>query len=207
MDIMELLENLKLLRDDMVSKNENFDIFEFKYKNKNYFVVVEVFNQDKKPKFALAKLIFLRTENKNIEDKFETWANSIGFLEKDIKKIRRFFSIEFSKDGNFFQSLYKSLGLCIPQNFNHIRKNEINKKNTLLNYVIENDPKDPNRKYLFDVRKTGGKRSPFNDEKTKIMRPEIYNVFKARLEVSFFYSTEMDDQRDDETILQNYRTR
>ncbi|MGR6898704.1 DUF6037 family protein [Rummeliibacillus sp. BSL5] len=204
---MALLENLKLLRDDMVSKNENFDIFEFRYKNESYFVVVEVFNQDKKPNFALTKLIFLRTENKNIGDKFETWTNSNGFLENDVKKIREFFGIEYSKNGNLFQALYEALGTVIPQTFNHARKDEGLKKNNLLNYVVENDPKDPNRRYLFDVRKTGGKRSPFNDEKTKLARPEIYSVFENQLEVSFFYSMNPDDQKDDETILRNYRTR
>lgn len=44
---MNELANLKALRDDMKSKDENFDIFKFQYKKRNYFVIVEVFNQDK----------------------------------------------------------------------------------------------------------------------------------------------------------------
>lgn len=123
------------------------------------------------------------------------------------KKIREFFGIEYSKNGDLFQIFYEALGTVIPQTYNHVRKDEGLKKNTLLNYVVENDPKDPNRKYLFDVRKNGGKRSPFNDEKTKLARPEIYSVFENQLEVSFFYSMNPDDQNDDETILRNYRTR
>ncbi|MFJ7890458.1 DUF6037 family protein [Lysinibacillus xylanilyticus] len=199
------LANLKELRNDMKSKGENFDIFEFKYKGKGYFVIVEVFEQDNKPKYALAKLIFLRIED--IKDKFETWANSNSFLENDVKKIKDFFGIEYSKNGRLFQTLYKALGAIIPITFDNSRKDERLKKDTLLNYVIVSDPKDPNKKYLFDVRRNGGKRSPFNDEKTKLKNPEIYSVFEDRPEVSFFYSKDPNDEKDVATILSKFSAR
>lgn len=194
------LENLKSLRDDMVSKNENFDIFEFQYKGKKYFVIVEVFEQDKKPEFALGKLIFLRFEN--VTDKFETWANSKELMS-NAKTIREFFGIDYSKQlGVEFQTLFAALGNAIPYAFSSKRKNK--NKDILSSFVISSDPEDPNRKYCFAVRRTGGTRRPYNDEKTKLLRPKLYDALGKYKEVSFLYSNDPNDEKDTRTIIENF---
>ncbi|MET3202968.1 UNVERIFIED_ORG: hypothetical protein ABID75_005954 [Bacillus proteolyticus] len=202
---MNELANLKALRDDMKSKDENFDIFKFQYKKRNYFVIVEVFNQDKKPQYALAKLIFLRANN--VADKFETWAKSNGFYKNDTKKTREFFGIEYGNIGTIFQTLYKALGEVIPKSFNKERKDERDNKITLTEHVIASDPKDPNKKYCFDVGRTRGNRSPYNDEKTKLLRPELYEVLGRYKELSFSYSADKGEEKDTPTIIANYTER
>ncbi|MFB7158917.1 MULTISPECIES: DUF6037 family protein [unclassified Lysinibacillus] len=199
---MSALVNLRSLRDDMRSKGENFDIFDFSYNGKSYFVIVKVFDQKDKPKHALVKLVFLRVED--VADKFEAWANVNG-LDRKSKDIRNYFHIPYHEGGvsDALQRLYKALGSNIPTIFNKKRKDDSDKNAALSNYVISSDPTDPNKKYCFGVMKTGG-RSPFNDEKTQLLRKNLYIALGDIKELSFLYSTDPSKEKDDPTIIQNY---
>ncbi|QWH15279.1 hypothetical protein EXW38_28985 (plasmid) [Bacillus mycoides] len=202
---MNKLANLKALRDDMKSKDENFDILKFQYKKRNYFVIVEVFKRDEKPRYALAKLIFLRANN--VADKFETWAQSNGFYKNDTEKTIKFFGIEYGNIGTMFQSLYTALGEVIPKSFNKERKDERDNKTALTEHVITSDPKDPNKKYCFGVGRTRGNRSAYNAEKTKLLKPELYEALGKYKELSFFYSTDKSEEKDSATIIANFTER
>lgn len=199
---MNPLANLKHLRDDMVEKEENFDIFDFSYRDKNYFVIVEVFNQENKPQYATAKLIFLRTED--VTDKFESWANSNRLMTDQPYAIKNYFGIP-NFDGRIRSALeefYGLLGKSIPPQFMNGRNNEIKKK-ALTDYIVSSDPKDPNKKFCFAAMGTGG-RSPFNDEKTKLLRPALYSALGKYNEVSFSYSADRDNEKNDEDIIRNF---
>lgn len=97
----------------------------------------------------------------------------------------------------------------IPSEF-HSEVNQTIKK--AIDYLIINDPRDPNTKYCTGVmingitKKTGKQRhrSPFNDEKTKQLRPELYSVLKNDKKISFVYSTKKEEERTDRQILDRF---
>lgn len=90
----------------------------------------------------------------------------------------------------------------IPNAFIPKRKNK--NKDTLLSFVISSDPEDPNKKYCFAVRRTGGTRRPYNDEKTKLLRPKLYDALGKYKEVSFLYSNDPNDEKDTTIIIGNF---
>lgn len=199
---MNSLSNLKLLRADMLEKKENFDIFDFVYRDKNYFVIVEIFDQKDKLKYTIAKLIFLRSED--ITDKFEAWADSKSLHRKPYD-IKNYFGIPNFESGihSALEEFYGLLGKRIPTKFTDGKKNAT-KKRTLIDYLVSSDPEDPNKKYCIGVRRTGGVRSQFNDEKTKLLRSALYGALGKYGEVSFLYSDDKDKENDDATIIRNF---
>lgn len=68
--------------------------------------------------------------------------------------------------------------------------------------------KIPEKKYCFSVRRNPlkgngelGKRSPFNDNKTRLYRPSLYERLGFDTNLSFRYSMNPDDEETDEGII------
>ena len=59
----------------------------------------------------------------------------------------------------------------------------------------------------IDVNPYNVNRTQFNDNKTKILRPNLYLKFKEELAISFCYSNEKNDEKTDEEILLNFSKR
>lgn len=199
-----MLENLKSLKEDMKNKGWTICSFIFKYKNKNYIVLVKRFVGSVKriSEYALVKLEFIK-EN-DLTDLLEVEANSNRLLI-DTKKLREYFGIEYSNNlGDIINQFSNQLGDSIPKN---IKKNVSDiEKQAMVRSLSISDSEDPEKIYCTMVRRNpeGKKRSEFNSDKTKIRREELFEYFKDDESISFCYSKEPEKENNDATILRNF---
>ena len=85
----------------------------------------------------------------------------------------------------------------------HVSKIE---KNAMIYSLSRSDSEDPDKIYCNKVRRnpSGGKRSEFNSDKTKLLRKSLYEYFISDENVSFCYYKEKSMENDDATILRNF---
>jgi hypothetical protein len=199
-----MLENLKSLKEDMKNNGWTICSFLFKYKNKNYIVLVKRFVGSVKriSEFALVKFEFMKETD--LTDLLEVEANSNRLLI-DAKTLREYFGIEYSNNlGDIINQFSNQLGDSIPKNIK-MNISDIEKQAMVRSLSIS-DSEDPEKIYCTMVRRNpeGEKRSEFNSDKTKLLRGELFKYFKDDESISFCYSKEPEKENDDVTILKNF---
>lgn len=199
-----MLSNLKLLNDDMKNKGWIITSFTFRYKTINYIVLVKRFLSEEKRenKYSLVKLEFMK-EN-DLEDSLLVEANSKQIFV-DAKNFRKYFGIAYVPNlGDIFKQFYGIFGKSIPSTIK-IVNTDVEKKAMVKSLSIS-DSEDPTKIYCTNVRRNpeGQKRSVFNSDKTKILRPRLYEYFKDEESISFCYSNDECKNNDDATILKNF---
>lgn len=202
-----MLEKLKSLKEDMKKNGWTICSFIFKYKNKNYIVLVKRFVGSVKriSEYALVKLEFMK-EN-DLTDVLEVEANSNRLLI-DAKTLREYFGIEYSDNlGDIINQFSNQLGDSIPANIK-VNISGIEKQ-AMVRSLSVSDSEDPEKIYCTMVRRNpkGKKRSEFNSDKTKLLRGELFKFFKDDESISFCYSKEVEKENDDATILKNFSKR
>ena len=199
-----LLSNLNELKNDMVSKNWTICSFLFRYKLVVYIVLVKRFvgKEKRVNQYALVKLHFMKRDDLN--DGLEIEANSSKLLI-DAKTLRQYFGIEYQDNlGDILKQFTETFGKAIPMN---IPKNiSDQEKNAMVKSLSISDSEEPNKIYCYKIRRNpnGGKRSDFNSDKTKILRPGLFREFENDPGVSFCYSDDPSKDNDDSTILYNF---
>jgi len=199
-----MLSNLKLLNDDMKNKGWIIISFTFRYKTVNYIVLVKRFLSEEKKgnKYSLVKLEFMK-EN-NLEDSLLVEANSRKIFV-DAKIFREYFRIAYVPNlGDIFKQFYGIFGKSIPSTIKIV--NTDFEKAAMVKSLSISDSEDPTKIYCTNVRRNpeGQKRSVFNSDKTKILRPRLYEYFKDEESISFCYSNDECKNNDDATILKNF---
>ena len=199
-----MLSNLKLLNDDMKNKGWIITSFTFRYKTVNYIVLVKRFLSEEKKgnKYSLVKLEFMK-EN-NLEDSLLVEANSRKIFV-DAKIFREYFGIAYVPNlGDIFKQFYGIFGKSIPSTIKIV--NTDFEKKAMVKSLSLSDSEDPTKIYCTNVRRNpeGQKRSVFNSDKTKILRPRLYEYFKDEESISFCYSNDESKNNDDATILKNF---
>lgn len=199
-----MLENLKSLKEDMKNNGWTICSFIFKYKNKNYIVLVKRFVGSVKriSEYALVKLEFMKETD--LTDLLEVEANSNRLLI-DTKTLREYFGIEYSNNlGDIINQFSNQLGDSIPTNIK-MNISDIEKQAMVRSLSIS-DSEDPEKIYCTMVRRNpeGKKRSEFNSDKTKLLRGELFKYFKDDESISFCYSKELEKENDDATIIKNF---
>lgn len=204
-----VFDNLKLLKQDMKSKGWIIDSFDFRYKQQDYIVLVKLFERNEKtPKYALLKLVFLN-EN-DFSKKLSVYANA-KMLLIEAKTLREFFGIEYSSNlGNILSQFAKIFSEFIPTEV--IENKKELQKEAMWNSLSESESEDPRKKYCFSVRRNPvkengdpGKRSPFNDNKTRMSRPKLYKLLGDDPTLSFRYSMKSEEEETDEKIVANWK--
>ncbi len=199
-----VLENLKSLKDDMVNKDWTITSFLFKYKNIEYIVLVKRFvnNEIRKDKYALVKLHFMKSDDLSYELELE--ANSSKLIV-DAKILREYFGIAYSENlgdilRQFTTRLGNSIPITVPDEVTEIEKTAMVKS------LSRSDSEDPNKIYCNGVKRNsnGRHRTPYNSDKTKLLRPGLYKHFSNELNISFCYFTDPAKENNDETILKNF---
>jgi len=199
-----VFSNLKELKNDMVEKNWTICSFIFKYKSVEYIVLVKRFVDGEKRinQYALVKMHFMKSNDLN--DDLETEANITGIIT-DAKTLRQYFNIEYQYNlGQILKQFNALLGEKIPKK---ISDNVSDEEKTAMVYSLsKSDSEDPNKIYCYKMRRNpnGGKRSEFNSDKTKILRPALFEHFTNEPTVSFCYSDDPLKENDDSTILRNF---
>lgn len=199
-----MLSNLKLLNDDMKNKGWIITSFTFRYKTINYIVLVKTFLSEEKRenKYSLVKLEFMK-EN-DLEDSLLVEANSRQIFV-DAKIFRQYFGIAYVPNlGDIFKQFYGIFGKSIPSTIKIV--NTDFEKTAMVKSLSISDSEDPTKIYCTNVRRNpeGQKRSVFNSDKTKILRPRLYEYFKDEESISFCYSNDECKNNDDPTILKNF---
>lgn len=205
---MAVFDNLKLLKRDMEAKGWVIDSFYFNYKEQDYIVLVKLFEENEQPpEYASLKLEFLK-EN-NFADMLPVYANSVR-LFADAKTLREYFGIEYSSNlGDLLSQFSQTLAQFIPTEVN-VNKTE-QQKEAMCRSLSKSDSEDPRKKYCFSVRRNPprengelGQRSPFNDNKTRLYRPSLYERIGAETNLSFRYSIEPSEEKSNEEIIANW---
>ena len=199
-----MLSNLKLLNDDMKNKGWIITSFTFRYKTINYIVLVKRFLSEEKRenKYSLVKPEFMK-EN-DLEDSLLVEANSRQIFV-DAKIFRQYFGIAYVPNlGDIFKQFYGIFGKSIPSTIKIV--NTDFEKTAMVKSLSISDSEDPTKIYCTNVRRNpeGQKRSVFNSDKTKILRPRLYEYFKDEESISFCYSNDECKNNDDPTILKNF---
>lgn len=202
------LGNLKLLKTDMEKKGWVIDSFLFKYKKQPFVVLVKLYGEnEKREKYALVKIEFLKQGNLN--DSLEVAANSNGFLVS-AKTLREYFNIEFSKNlGDILKQFNHHFSSFIPIEVKET-KSPIEEK-AMVGSLSNSDKDDPNKVYCFAVKRNAlkengehGKRTPYNDNKAKILRRTLYEKLKTEKYLSFCFSPNRIAEKSDDEILINW---
>ena len=208
----KLLENLKLLREEMMSIEWYMTIFEISYNKDRYYVLVIRYQENEhKPKYALVKLEFLR--NSDIDDTFEIWANSQYLDGFDIKEFREYFHINYCPNlGDIVNQFTQCLGLQIPTNIK-LEMLEDRAYYILLKELSRADSEDSTKIYCYALRrnpKINGvqkHRSVYNNQKAKMLRQSLYNrLFHNNDDrtISFCFSSKISDSKSDDEIIKNF---
>lgn len=202
-----LLNNLKKLKEDMEKKGWTICSFIFRYKAIDYIVLVKRFidSEKKIDKFAMVKLHFMKCND--LADELKTEANSQGLLI-DAQTLRLYFGIEYKENlGDILRQFTQRLNGFIPTSVSEDISNI--QKEAMVRSLSKSDSEDPSKIFCNRVRRNpeGEKRSPFNADKTKLLRRTLFNYFEEDLSISFCYCTEQSEENDDATILKNFAKR
>ncbi len=199
-----LLGNLTELKNDMVNKKWTICSFLFRYKSVDYIVLIKRFVGKEKRinPYALVKIHFMKRTDLSCELEIE--ANSYSLLI-DAKTLRQYFGIEYKDNlGDILKQFTETFGNAIPKKISNNISNE--EKSAMVKSLSISDSEDPNKIYCYKMRRNpnGGKRSDFNSDKTKLLRPILFKKFENEPGVSFCYSDDPLKENDDSTILSNF---
>lgn len=199
-----LLENLKELKDDMVSKGWTICSFVFRYKGAEYIVLVKRFvgTEKRVSQYALVKLHFLKFND--LRDDMQVEANSRRLII-ETQMLRNYFGIEYTDNlGDILQQFTERLGSAIPKKVPDCIS-EI-ERTAMVHSLSRSDSEDPNKIYCNKVKRNsnGGQRSEFNADKTKLLRASLFEYFRNEPNVSFCYYADSAMENDDATILRNF---
>lgn len=201
-----IFENFQSLKKDMEEKGWVIEAFTFYYKKTNYIVLARLYQKGEfRPRFALLKTEIIREEDHNISILIPV--NSHGFMT-DAKTLRFFFDISYSENlGEILNQFNKHFASFIPTGINPNKSGYL--KSTMISFLSISDSEDPDKKYCYTVKRNANKggRSPFNDNKTRLLRPDLYLRFKDDPTISFCYSKHKSDEKTDEEILLNFSMR
>ena len=199
-----LLDNLKELKKNMEENNWVICSFLFRYKEIEYIVLVKLFaaNERRENTYALVKMQFIK--HNNLNEKLEIEANSLRLII-DRETFRIFFGIEYGfNPGDIIEQFTKRLGEKIPTIVpNNVSKAE---KDAMVASLSRSDSEEPNKTYCYKVKRNslGNKRSQYNSNKTRILRPELFKKFEDDPSISFCYTDDSSKENDDSTILYNF---
>ncbi|MFP7483399.1 DUF6037 family protein [Priestia filamentosa] len=206
-----LFENLPFLLNDMERKKWIIDSFPFRYKDRQYIVLLTRYKEtERKPReHAKAKVEFISRDN--INNSILGHVDFFNVRFDDRKDFCNFFNV---KIGNANRDLFKDFSRIfsefIPKE-KVIDKNDDIERKLIGSRVEGNNPKAI---YCYDVRRNGrkadgspNKRSIENSNKAQALRPELYERFKVDENLSFFFSDKEDDERSYTEIMELFSKR
>ncbi|WP_419776679.1 DUF6037 family protein [Malaciobacter marinus] len=199
---MNIFENFKLLKEDMIRNGWVIEAFPFKYRNHSYIVLTKLYQGNKKPPYALLEVDILKRNDINIS--LTVPVNVNGFMT-DARTLREFFGIAYSENiGDILSQFSEYFSNFIPTKVNLNKSQDL--KDAMTNSLSKSDSQDPNKIYCFSIKRNPDteKRTAFNDNKSRLLRPNLYKKFKDDQTVSFCYSSKSEKEKTDEEIINNF---
>lgn len=204
---MSIFDSFRLLKSDMEEKGWVIEAFSFNYKNVNYVVLVKLYqdHEVKVNRYALLKVEFLKSND--IDDNLIVDAN-VRELFTDARTLREYFGIEWAENlGSILRQFNEHFSRFIPNKVD-LSKSDFFK--TVMNKSLsESDSENPNKIYCYGVRRNrnNGTRSMFNDNKSRLLRPKLYEKFRGDNTVSFCYSSNSSREKSDAEIIFNFTSK
>ena len=198
----------------MRKKGWTIDSFRFPFKGVNYIVLVILYSPEEKvDKYALVKLDFLHPNN--FKHHLLVPANSNGLI-CGAMDLRIFFRIppDYEHLGDALRTLTRELGYCTPTKVNTAKSQT--EKQAIVYELSDGNSEDAEKLYCFAVKRNPVlidkqtneprqlKRSAYNDRKTQILRPSLYERLGIDDTLSFCYSGDPKMDYPDEVIIDNW---
>lgn len=206
-----LFKNLPSLLNDMEQKGWIIDSFLFRYKEERYFVILTLYreNERKPSEYAKAKVEFIK--RKNINDSINGYIDFYDVHFHSREEFCNFFGVEKrNANRDLFKDFSKLFADFIP------KEKKLNKSDTERKLIGSRaEGNNPRAIYCYDVRRNGKKkqdgslnqRSIENSNKAQSLRPELYEHYCNDMNLSFFFSDSLEDQKSDEEIMAIFANR
>ncbi|SHK42159.1 hypothetical protein SAMN02745163_03766 [Clostridium cavendishii DSM 21758] len=205
-----LFKNLPYLLNDMEQKGWVIDSFPFRYKEEAYFVILTLYkeNQRKPSEYAKAKVEFIKTNN--INDSINAYIDFYNVYFNSSEEFCDFFGVNIRNvNRDIFKDFSKIFADFIPKE-KTINKNDTERR--LIGSRAEGN--NPMAIYCYDVHRNGRKqdgslnqRSIENSNKAQSLRPELYEHYCNDMNLSFFFSDSLEDEKSDEEIMAIFANR
>lgn len=197
--------NLVALRGDMEKKGWIIDSFPFSYNGVNTIVVITLYKdgERKTTENTVAKVCFVLRSDASVD--LNATADLWNVRFNSVSEFCDFWHIQYQNQGRpLFEDFSVHFAKFIPREKVEVKKDEIERK--ILGGRTEGN--DPSAVYCFDVRRNGiradGKpnvRSIENSNKAEVLRPTLYARYRDDMNLSFFFSSDPNDEKTDEMIL------
>lgn len=185
-NILALLNNLRESRWHITS-------FSFSYNGINYIVLFEdLANLPLTDNGYLVLLTFIDKSDGNRI--LQTKANQYSF-QLNAKEFRKFFGIKYAPNlGDIFKQFYNYFNNFIPQT--RILEFDDQAQKAMVNKLSRNDHENVNNTCCYAARHNGKyngvqyHRTPFNSDKTKLLRADLFDMLGGDDTISFCYREE-----------------
>lgn len=206
----KLMPNLSLLRANMIQENWRITAFNFSYNQIHYTVTVQVINPIPKNTFWRVILTFYDLSANRI---LTVQANDFGLDITSLKFID-FFKIKTNQElsrttmRQIFESFYQHLQTYIPV---RVETLDSSQKSIVVKALDKHD--SSKGIYCFGVKRNpiiNGMqtyRSIYNDNKTRLLRKDVYDTFGDDKTISFCYSEDSSKENTLSEILYNFAKR
>lgn len=205
-----LFKNLPSLLNDMEQKGWIIDSFPFRYKEEGYLVILTLYreNQRKPSKYAKAKVEFVKRSN--INDSINGYIDFYNVYFHSKKEFCDFFGVEIGNaNRDLFKDFSKIFANFIP------KEKKFNKSDTEKRLIGSRaEGNNPKAIYCYDVHRNGKKengslnqRSIENSNKAQSLRPELYEHYCGDMNLSFFFSENLEEEKSDEEIMAIFANR
>lgn len=209
-----ILHNLYLLRKDMRNKGWLVTAFSFRYKSKTYFIIATDIKSLKKnlanPEYQYITLLLKFIDANDFSHFLEVKANTKSNEVENIKLFRYFFNIDYSSNfGNIIEQFSEYLANFVPKTVPHLTPQAID----VLCHDLDNMDNTNHGKYCIGIKRNPYvnnyqyQRTLFNEQKTKLLRPSLFEIFKEDKTISFCYSNNKQLEKSDTEILHSFSTR
>lgn len=203
------LKNLKLLREKMRENEKAVVVFQFHYKEIDYFIAVCLITDEERKKqeakYALVRLCFMRQDDLN--QYLDCYANT-KFFSVDMTKFRNFLGVEFQEDGiGWIQGFTQYFGEFIPNDITNMNNKE---QHVALQTICRHEGRDPNRiyrSYIFRNGKQNGQqkhRTEYNAQLASARFLMLYPKFKLDRTISFAFIDNPLLEKSEEEILSKF---
>lgn len=201
---MPVFENFRHLKKDMEVNGWVIDAFPFTYKKVDYIALVKLYedNDPNRPEHALLEVEFLKRHD--ISDNLIAPANTRRFLIT-AQTLRTYFGIDWAENlGEILSQFNQYFSGFIPLSVGLHRTRSIDV--AMVDSLSKSDSQNPNKIYCFSAKRNSDNRNrtPYNDNKTRILRPVLYSKLSSDPKVSFSYSLTSTKEKTDAEIISNF---
>lgn len=202
MENKPLLDRIPKLIDSLRLHKWHLTVFKISFREIEYIVIFEDMQHFPHPdKYFVAKLTFIKNDGTNEE--LEVYANA-NRMNISLSDFARYFKIV--GNGSFYVDIikifYKKFNEQMPDEFRDIENGYLDYAVNIINNYEGNNGRccyDARRNHMQNSTTEYKNRTIFNTEKTKLLRPTLFDKIGDDEHISFYYR-EQNDLKDNEIL-------